>query len=202
LRYRTSLDSVQLLAKHNQLRGIVQQRDLSTSGLQRLHDTMGAHVDRGHLPGVVTVLSRYGATVIDAIGQQSFGESGPMRPDTIFRIASLSKPIAATAAMMLIEDGRLGLDEPVDRLLPELAGRRVLKRLDGPIDETVPANRPIIASDLLTLRMGIGAIMTAGDYPIVDAMIQQAVAVGAVLPNAPDPDTWIAPGLRILAACR
>ena len=62
-----------------------------------------------------------------------------MRRDTIFRIASMTKPITAAAAMILVEECKLRLDEPVDRLLPELANRKVLKRLDGPLDDTVPA---------------------------------------------------------------
>jgi CubicO group peptidase (beta-lactamase class C family) len=187
-----SLHIVQLLAKYNQYAGgSMQQIDLSKSGLQRLHDAMAAHVDRGDPPGVVTALARHGTTMFDAIGRQSLEEASAMRPDSIFRIASLSKPIAAAATMMLIEDGRLALDEPVDRLLPELANRRVLKRLDGPVDDTVPAERPITVSDLLTLRMGIGAIMAPGHYPIVDAMIEQGVAVGPELPDA-TPDAWIA----------
>lgn len=168
------------------------QRGLSKSGLQRLHEVMAARVDRGDPPGVVTALTRHGTRTVDAIGRQSREQPAPMRTDSIFRIASLSKPIAAAATMMLIEDGRLKLDEPVDRLLPELAGRQVLKRLDGPIDDTVPADRPIMVSDLLTLRMGIGAIMAPGHYPIVDAMIEQGVAVGPQLPDAPTSDAWIA----------
>ena len=76
-----------------------------------------------------------------------------MRRDTIFRISSLTKPIAAAAAMVLVEDGWLRLDEPVDRLLPELADRRVLKRLDGSLDDTVPAKGPITPRDLLTMRI-------------------------------------------------
>jgi CubicO group peptidase (beta-lactamase class C family) len=164
----------------------------STVGPRRLHRAMAAAVDRGDLPGVVTVLSRGSETVMDAIGTQAFGDPVPMRFDTIFRIASLSKPIAAAAAMILVEDGKLALDEPVDRLLPELANRRVLRRLDGPVDDTVPAVRPITVDDLLTLRMGIGAIMAPGEYPIVQAMIEQRVAVGPFLPDAASPDAWIA----------
>ncbi len=79
-----------------------------------------------------------------------------MRRDTIFRIASMSKPVAAAAAMILVEECKLRLDEPVERLLPELADRRVLKRLDAPLDDTVPAKRSISLRDLLTLRMGLG----------------------------------------------
>jgi CubicO group peptidase (beta-lactamase class C family) len=163
----------------------------STDARDRLRHAMTPHVERGDLPGVVTAVVRDGQTTIDAVGMQSFDQAAPMRPDTIFRIASLSKPVAAAAAMMLVEDGRLALEEPVDRLLPELANRRVLKRLDGPIDDTVPACRPITVSDLLTLRMGLGAIMAPGEYPIIRAMTEAGVAVGPVMPDAPSPDAWI-----------
>ena len=73
-----------------------------------------------------------------------------LKRDTILRIASMTKPITAVATMILVEEGKLRLDEPVDRLLPELANRKVLKRADGPLDDTVPANRPITVRDCLT----------------------------------------------------
>ena len=93
------------------------------------------------------------------MGTMAFGGNRPMRCDTIFRIASLTKPILATATMMLVEDGTLALDEPIDRLLPELAARRVLRHIDGPLDDTVAANRPITVEDLLTFRMGYGVLI-------------------------------------------
>src|SRR5205807_7123216 len=104
----------------------------------------------------------------DTIGVKAFGSDDPMRRDTIFRIASMTKPILATATMMLVEDGKLALDEPVDRLLPELADRRVLKRIDGPLDDTVPANRPITVEDLLTFRMGYGLVIEPTATPPFD----------------------------------
>jgi len=163
----------------------------SKEGLDRLHAVMAGHVERGDLPGVVTLLSRGGEVHADAMGLQAFGGAAPMRRDTLFRIASLTKPVSGAAAMMLVEDGKLRLDEPVDRLLPELAHRKVLKRLDGPVDDTVPAQRPILVSDLLTLRMGMGAIFAQGEFPIVQAMSELGVAVGPWLPKAPSPDAWI-----------
>ncbi|XYI01945.1 serine hydrolase domain-containing protein [Sorangium sp. So ce1128] len=163
----------------------------SEAGLERMRAAMAAHVQRGDLPGVVTVVSRGGATRAEAIGKMAFGDAGPVQRDTIFRIASLTKPIAGAATMMLVEDGTLRLDEPVDSLLPELANRRVLKALAGPVDDTEPARRPILVGDLLTLRMGIGAIMAPGDYPIVQAMREKGVAVGPQLPDAPSPDAWM-----------
>ena len=85
------------------------------------------------MPGLVTLVSRRGEVHIDEIGTQTFGESRPMRHDTIFRISSMTKPVIAAATMILVEECKVQLDEPVDALLPELAGRRVLKRLDGPM---------------------------------------------------------------------
>jgi CubicO group peptidase (beta-lactamase class C family) len=161
------------------------------NGLARLHDAMASHVARGDMPGVVTLVSRGGETHTDAIGTLAFQGQAPMRRDTLFRIASMTKPIAGAAAMMLVEDGKLKLDEPIDRLLPELANRRVLKTLEGPVDDTVPAKRPIMVSDLLTMRMGLGAIMTPGQYPINAAMAERGLAVGPTLPKARSSDEYI-----------
>src|SRR5262249_26100973 len=107
-------------------------------------------------------------------------------------IASMTKPIAAAATMALVEDGRLGLDEPVDQLLPELAQRHVLKRIDGPLDDTVPARRAITVRDLLTFRMGLGLVFAQpGTYPIQDA-IERVIGQGPPSPdNMPAPDEWM-----------
>src|SRR2546430_809247 len=131
----------------------------SAAALDRLHEAMAAHVAKGELPGVVTLVGRGKDVHVDAVGTMAFGSDDPMKRDTIFRITSMTKPILALATMMLVDDGALRLDEPVDRLLPELANRKVLKRIDGPLDETVPARRPITVDDLLTFRMGHGLIM-------------------------------------------
>ena len=171
---------------------------MSTGGwsgarLGRMHDVMSGHVERGEVPGLVTLVSRRGEVHADAIGTKAVGGSDPMRRDTIFRISSLTKPIAAAAAMILVDERRLRLDEPVDRLLPELADRRVLKRLDGPLDDTVPAKRPISVRDLLTLRMGFGFIMGPPDaYPILAAADEQQLGMGPPKPATPhEPDEWI-----------
>src|SRR5450631_1309101 len=112
---------------------------LSAERLKRLHDVMTGYVERGEVPGLVTLVARRGEGHVDAIGAMAAGSEEPMRRDTIFRIASMTKPITAAAAMILIEECRLRLDEPVDRVLPELANRKVLKRPDSPLDDTVPA---------------------------------------------------------------
>ncbi len=161
---------------------------LSKARLGRMHDVMAGYVERGEVPGIVTLVSRRGEVHVDAIGMKAVGGSGPMRRDTIFRIASMTKPITAVATMILVEECKLRLDEPVDRLLPELANRKVLKRLDGPLDDTVPANRAITVRDLLTFRLGFGAVMEPpGRYPIQKVMAEAGLAPGPNLPaHAPD----------------
>jgi CubicO group peptidase (beta-lactamase class C family) len=161
---------------------------LSTSRLARMHDVMAGHVERGVVPGIVTLVSRRGEVHVDAIGTKAFGDSDPVWRDTIFRIASVTKPIVAAAAMILVEECALRLDEPVDPWLPELADRRVLRAIDSPLDDTVPATRPITLRDLLTFRLGIGAVMVFPPrYPIQEAMAQAGVAPGPTLPtHAPD----------------
>src|SRR5919204_2792498 len=136
---------------------------LSRARLGRMREVMAGYVERGEVPGLVTLVSRRGEVHVDAIGTSAVGGGDPIRRDTIFRISSMTKPITAAATMILVEECKLRLDEPVDRLLPELAGRKVLKRLDGPLDDSVPANRPITVRDLLTFRMGLGMIMGPPD---------------------------------------
>ena len=163
---------------------------LSTARLGRMHDVMAGYVERGDVPGLVTLVSRRGEVHVDAIGMQAVGGSDPMRRDTIFRNASKTKPITAAAAMILGEECKLRLDDPVDRLLPELADRRVLRRLDGPLDDTAPANRPITVRDLLTFRMGFGQMMASPDaYPILKAASEQQIGMGWPSPaTTPAPD--------------
>src|SRR5829696_8501231 len=146
---------------------------LSTARLARMRDVMTRHVERGDVP-------------VDAIGTKAFGGSDPVRRDTIFRIASVTKPIVAAAAMILVEECALRLDEPVDPWLPELVNRQVLRAIDSPLGDTVPANRPITLRDLLTFRLGIGAVMVFPPrYPIQQAMAEAGVAPGPTLPEHP-----------------
>jgi CubicO group peptidase (beta-lactamase class C family) len=125
---------------------------LSGARLARMHAVMSGYVERGEVPGLVTLVSRHGEAHVDVIGSLAAGGGEPMQRDTLFRISSMTKPITAAAAMILVEECRLRLDEPVERYLPELGNRRVLRRLDGPLDETVPAQRSITLRDLLTFR--------------------------------------------------
>ncbi len=167
---------------------------LSEARLGRMHDIMAGYVERGEMPGLVTLVSRRGEVHVDAIGAKAAGSNEPMRRDTIFRIASMTKPIIGAATMILVEDCTLRLDQAVDRLLPELADRRILRRLDGPLDETVPAQRPITVRDLLTFRLGFGSVMAPPDaYPIQRAMREfQIGGDGPPTPSTtPPPDEWI-----------
>lgn len=163
----------------------------SKTRLERLHEVMTGYVERGEVAGLVTVLARRGEAHIDAIGVRDLASGAPMSQDTIFRIASMTKPVTAAATMILIEEARLRLDDPVDPWLPELADRRVLRKITRPLDDTVPANRPISVRDLLTSRLGIGAIMEApGIAPIQAAMEDADVAPGPI-PSPLDPDAWL-----------
>jgi CubicO group peptidase (beta-lactamase class C family) len=112
---------------------------------------------------------------------------------TIFRISSMTKPVTAVATMILLEECLLRLDEPVDRLLPEVAGRRVLKRIDGPLEDTVPGARPITVRDLLTFCMGFGIIMAEPDStPLLRAMSGLRLGQGPPDPQKPPGgDEWI-----------
>jgi CubicO group peptidase (beta-lactamase class C family) len=158
-----------------------------------MHEAMAGYVERGEVPGLVALVCRRGEVHVDAIGKMSKGGGDPVRRDTIFRIASMSKPVAVAAAMILVEECKLRLDEPVDRLLPELADRKVLKRLDGPLDETVPAKRSITVRDLLTFRMGFGILMAPpGTCPIQKATDELDLGQGIPRPSLPPaPDEWI-----------
>jgi CubicO group peptidase (beta-lactamase class C family) len=160
-----------------------------------LHDAMAARVERGEFPGIVTLVARDDDVRVDTIGTTTFGGDVPMRRDTIFRIASMTKPIVAAAAMILVEDDVIDLEEPVQKLLPELAGQRVLARVDGPLDETVPARRPVTVEDLLTFRLGFGTI-TEPEFDPADPINIAAKALNLELgepypPTPHDPDEWI-----------
>ncbi len=165
---------------------------LSKARLDRMHDIMAGYVRRGDVPGMVTAVSRRGETYIDVLGSATI-DGAPMRRETIFRISSMTKPVTALAAMILVEECAIRLDEPVDRLLPELADRRVLRRPDSPVDDTEPAHRPITVRDLLTFTMGFGMLMgPPGAYPILDAAADLGLAGGPPRTSTPPPaDEWL-----------
>lgn len=132
-----------------------------------LHRAMMGHVERGAIPGIVTLISRGDQIHVDAVGRQTADGKDPMRRDTLFRIASLTKPITAAATMMLVDDGQLRLDDAVERWLPELAKRKVLRHIESQLDDTVPAQRSITLRDLQTSCFGFGSVMAPpGTHPI------------------------------------
>jgi len=149
------------------------------------------------VPGLVALVAQGDEVHVEAIGRLAVGGS-PVERGSLFRIASTTKPITASATLALVREGLMGLDEPVDRLLPELANRRVLRRMDGPLDDTLPAAAPVTVRGLLTFTFGFGMAMemfTAPEpWPIVAAATGAGLAtIGPPQPeDFVDPDTWIA----------
>jgi CubicO group peptidase (beta-lactamase class C family) len=168
---------------------------LSQDRLRDLHDKLAMHVAEGTVPGLVSLVACGDDVDIAAFGSPSLGDAGPLAPDAIFRIASLTKPITAVAALTLVEGGLLDPDQPIDELVPELSARRVLRALDADLDDTVPAQRPILVNDLLSSRLGFGAVMAPpGSYPIQRAEAErglQSIGGPPWPPGAHDSDSWI-----------
>jgi len=159
-----------------------------------IETAIGARVDAGELAGAVTLVWRGGKIVQSAcVGWRDIEAEAPMQRDTIFRIASMSKPITSTAALMLLEEGRIALDDPIARFAPEFSQMRVLRSPAGPLDQTDPADRPITFEDLLTHRSGL----TYGDVHAGPIAKAYADALGADIDSEVAPDDWIA-GLAAL----
>jgi CubicO group peptidase (beta-lactamase class C family) len=130
---------------------------------------------------MVAGIRHEGVTEIFATGVLAVGSSEPMTADTPFRIASLSKPVLGVLSASMLADGVFGLEDPVDNWLPELSSPRVLVRPDGPLDETVAAERPITIRHLLTLTHGLGLIFE--ETPLSTAMVEAGVAAGPIPPQ-------------------
>jgi len=154
-----------------------------------LEDRLRPHVERRDVPGLVAVVSRRGRVEVAALGTKSLDDTAPIGRDAIFRITSMTKPVTAAAVLLLVEDGAFGLDDSVEKFLPELANRRVLRRLDGPLDDTVPARRAITVRDLLTFRLGFGMMITGrGPTPLERAEAAlETHAIGPPMPRTPHP---------------
>ncbi|MET8330365.1 serine hydrolase domain-containing protein [Streptomyces sp. NPDC005181] len=167
-----------------------QSGGFSKTGLQRVRDVLARHVDSGKMPGVVALFSRAEETHVEQLGTYRRDGGAPMRRDTIFRMASTSKPVSVAAAMVLLDECRLRLDDPVQEWLPELADRQVLKRIDGPLDDTVPARRPITVRDVLTSTFGLGMDMTVIGTPIMGAVFEKGITPNLPTPM-PEPDEWM-----------
>ncbi|MEU5432285.1 serine hydrolase domain-containing protein [Streptomyces sp. NPDC020719] len=121
-----------------------------------LHTLLKTNVGDGRAPGAVALVARGDRVEVEAVGSADAEGTTPMRRDSIFRIASLTKPVVAAAVMMLVDDGRIALDDPVAPWLPELAAPSVVRTPSSPLDDVVPAARPITVADLLTFRAGYG----------------------------------------------
>ncbi|WP_404401478.1 serine hydrolase domain-containing protein [Pelagibacterium halotolerans] len=163
------------------------ERAVFEMGCDVVRGVMNEHVMSGYVPGLTWAVDWEDHTRVEAAGAMAFG-GAPMHPDSIFRIASVSKPITAAAAMVLVDDGKIDLDDPVDRYLPELANRRVLRSVDGPLDDTVPARRAITLRDLLTFRFGLGALASLPESaPIRMAMAERDLEPGEeIFPGTSD----------------
>src|SRR5579859_4352415 len=167
---------------------------LSKSRLERIHHVLSGYVERQNVPGLVALVSHHDDVHMEVLGTLSFGDPAPMKRDTIFRIASITKLITAVAAMILVEECRLRLDESIEPWLPELANRRVLKSLSSKLDDTVPALRAITLRDMLTYRMGFGSVMAMPDtYPIQKSI--RDLRIGGDGPprplQSPGTDEWL-----------
>jgi CubicO group peptidase (beta-lactamase class C family) len=169
---------------------------LTAAGVARLGAVVAEHVADDRIPGLVALVSRGDHVHVEAQGNLAIG-GDPVARDSIFRIASTTKPITAATTLALVDEGLIGLDDPVDALLPELAGRQVLRQVDGPLDDTTPADRAITTRDLLTFTFGFGMVMEmfTSDRPLPVVAAADALGLGTFGPPAPDTqpdaDTWI-----------
>jgi CubicO group peptidase (beta-lactamase class C family) len=167
---------------------------LSQPRLERMHRVLSGYIQRQEIPGLVALVSRHDDVHVETLGTMAVGSAGPMKRDTIFRIASITKPVTAAAAMILVEDCKLRLDDSIEPWLPELANRRVLKSIASQLDDTVPARRAITVRDLLTSCMGFGSVMAMPDTYPIQRYIREYVlgGDGPKLPSqVPATDDWL-----------
>jgi CubicO group peptidase (beta-lactamase class C family) len=169
-------------------------KGLSKSRIERMYRVLSGYVERKEMPGLVALVSHHDDVHVEALGALALGDPAPIKRDTIFRIASITKPITAVAAMILVEECKIRLDDPIDPWLPELANRRVLKSISSDVDSTAPALRAITLRDLLTYRMGFGSVMARRDtYPIQKFIREYRIGGdGPMLPSqAPGMEEWL-----------
>jgi len=170
---------------------------LNKDGLERFGAIAASHVGDDKVPGLVALVARGDDVHVEALGTLALG-GRPVERGSLFRIASTTKPITAAATLALVREGLLELDEPVDRLLPELANRQVLRRMDGQLDDTLPAAGPVTVRGLLTFTFGFGMalemFMAPEPWPVVAAATEAGLTtIGPPQPDDfVDPDTWIA----------
>ena len=155
---------------------------------------LSAFVDAGAIAGAATLIWRDGEVIQSAVaGWRDVEARLPMERDTLFRISSMTKPITSTAALMLLEEGRFALGDPITRWAPEFSKMRVLRSPNGPLDHSDPAERPITFEDLLTHCAGF----TYGDFHTGPIAKAYAEALGGDIDTEVAPDAWIA-GLAAL----
>jgi len=166
----------------------------TAEGLAALDATLAGHTSTGAVPGLVALVARGGQVHVTVTGHKALGDSAPIGRDAIFRISSMTKPVTGVAAMLLVEDGAMALDDPVERWLPELSARRVLRSYDSELSDTVPAERAITVEDVLSFRFGFGCIFIPGPLPVVRAEAELRLnTLGPPWPPTPlTPDQWIA----------
>ncbi|TMK65774.1 MAG: beta-lactamase family protein [Actinobacteria bacterium] len=151
------------------------------NGFERIWQVPDGHVASGRIPGYVAAIRIAGQVEVRAGGRMAVeADSAPMRDDTRFRIASLTKPVGAALTLSLVEDGVLALDDPIARWLPEAASPRVLVSPDAPLDRTTDVERPITVRDLLTFTSGWGAVLEP--TPLQAAMFERGVFPGPLTP--------------------
>ncbi|WUD71360.1 beta-lactamase family protein [Streptomyces sp. NBC_00510] len=153
---------------------------------QRLHDILQAFVDDGSVPGAVGLVARGDRVEVAAAGTLGVGDPTPMTRDSLFRIASITKPVVAAAVMMLVDDGRIALSDPVAAWLPELAEPMVVRTPAGPLDDVVPAAAPITVLDLPASRAGYG-------FPADFSLPALAPLFGELKQGPPRPQQVMAP---------
>jgi CubicO group peptidase (beta-lactamase class C family) len=161
-----------------------------------LSDVLQAHVGNGSAPGAVGLVARGERVEVQAVGSVDAEGTAPMTRDSIFRIASITKPITAAAVMMLVDEGRIALQDSVEHWLPELASPTVVRTPASAVDDVVPAARPITVFDLLTFRAGYG-FPSDFSLPAIGALFSE-LKQGPPQPQlvAP-PDEWMATLSRI-----
>jgi CubicO group peptidase (beta-lactamase class C family) len=163
--------------------------------MSSLRDILQTYVNNGSVPGAVGLIARGDRVEVQAVGCTGIDGTYPMARDSIFRIASITKPITAAAVMMLVEDGQITLDDPAGPWLPELASPAVVRTPAGPVDDVVPAIRPITVADLLTFRAGYG-------FPSDFSLPAVRLLVSELKQGPPQPQLVVAPDEWMAALAR
>jgi CubicO group peptidase (beta-lactamase class C family) len=164
--------------------------------MTNLRDTLESYVSNGSVPGAVGLVAHGDRVEVQAVGSVDVDSTAPMARDSIFRLASITKPIVAAATMMLVDDGLIGLEDPVGKWLPELASPSVVRTPASPVDDVVPAARPITVFDVLSSRAGYG-FPSDFSLPAVQWLFNEAQVFGRDPKLVPPPDEWMATLSRI-----